>query len=306
MTSAAPGAVVRLLAAGAVGAGVTFGADRALTRLGADQVPGWSRRNFRGRTVTLTGGAAAAAGATLACAICAPVGPTMRAWRAAAVLAGVSAGLAGGYDDLAAPRWEQAGDKGWRGHLRALRAGRPSGGVVKVVTIGVGALVAGRSAGRSWAAAVPVGALIAGTANLVNLFDLRPGRAGKVVVALAVSQLGGALGPLAAATGGAALAELPRDLGETRMLGDIGANALGALIGLRLAANRPRSRWVALGAVAALTAASERVSFTEVIARYAPLRKVDEWGRLGADGGFGADGAPIDRPDPGSPAPPAP
>ena len=67
---------------------------------------------------------------------------------------------------------------------------------------------------------------------------------------------------MAAATAGAALAELPSDLGETRMLGDIGANTLGALLGLRLAGNGPRAQWVALAAVAALTAASERVSFT--------------------------------------------
>ena len=146
--------------------------------------------------------------------------------------------------------------------------------------IGVGALAAGRIVGRTWAGAVSAGALVAGTANLVNLFDLRPGRAGKVVVALAASQLGGPLGTLGATTGAAALAGLPRDLGETRMLGDIGANTLGALIGLRLAANGPRARWLALATVAALTAASERVSFTDVIARNAPLRVLDEWGRL--------------------------
>jgi hypothetical protein len=274
---------LRLLAAGAVGAGATVAIDRVVTALDAERVPGWSRQNFRGRTVTLTGGAAAAAGATLASAVFAPAGPNRGGWKAAAVVAGLSAGVAGGYDDLIAPRWEQVGDKGWRGHLRALRAGRPTGGVVKVGTIGVGALVAGRMTSRSWAGAVPAGALIAGTANLVNLFDLRPGRAGKVVTALVASQLGGPCGPLAAATGGAALAELPLDLDETRMLGDIGANTLGALIGLRLAANGPWSRWVALGAVAAMTAASERVSFTEVIARHPPLRALDAWGRRSAD-----------------------
>ena len=78
---------------------------------------------------------------------------------------------------------------------------------------------------------------------------------------------------------GAALAELPGDLGETRMLGDVGANPLGALLGLRLAANWAPARWAALAVVTALTVASERVSFTQVIARHAPLRALDEWGR---------------------------
>ena len=273
----------RLLQAGAVGAGFTLVVDRAVNALGPQRVPGWSRQNFRGRTVTVTGGAAAAVGATLAASAFAPAGPKSAGWRAAAVVAGLSAGLAGAYDDLVAPRWEQTGDKGWRGHLRALRAGRPSGGVVKVGAIGAGAFAAGRLASGSWRGAVPAGALIAGTANLVNLFDLRPGRAGKVVTAIAVGQLVGPGGPMAAATAGATLAELPLDLGETRMLGDIGANTLGSLIGLRLAANGPRAKWIALGVVAALTAASERVSFTDVIARYAPLRMLDEWGRRPAD-----------------------
>ena len=285
--------VARLLAAGALGAGVTVATDRVLTGLGAGRVPGWSKENFRGRPVTLTGGAAAAIGATVASSIFATVGrppvgwppvgwpPLGRppvGWKAVAI-AGVCAALAGGYDDLVAPRWERTSDKGWHGHVQALRAGRPSGGVVKVATIGAGAFAAGRLAGASWPGAVRMGALMAGTANLVNLFDLRPGRAGKVITVLAASQLRGPSGPLAAATAGAALAELPRDLGETRMLGDIGANTLGALVGLRLAANGPGRQWIALGAVAALTVASERVSFTRVIARYAPLRALDEWGR---------------------------
>ena len=292
MTPARSDAVLRLLAAGAFGAGATFATDRAVTLLGLERVPGWSRQNFRGRSVSLSGGLAAALGATAAASVFAPANraaggrvpvgrdfPTLNA----AVVAGLSAGLAGAYDDLIAPRWEQFGDKGWCGHLRALRAGRPTGGVVKVAVIGTGALVAGRSVSGSWARALPAGALIAGTANLVNLFDLRPGRAGKVITLLALSQLTGSSGPVAAATAGAALAELPSDLGETRMLGDIGANTLGALIGLRLAANRPRAQWAALGAVAALTVASERISFTQVIARYAPLRTLDGWGRRPAD-----------------------
>ena len=175
-------------AALATGAVITAATDRAAEHGCGDgsAAAGWARSNFRGRPVTLAGGAAAAVGAGVAATAFAP-----RGLRAPTALVAATAALAGAYDDLVAPRLEVAGDKGWRGHLRALRSGRPSGGVVKVAVIGAGAVGAGRLAARSWASAVPAAALIAGTANLVNLFDLRPGRAGKVVIALAGAQLSG-------------------------------------------------------------------------------------------------------------------
>jgi hypothetical protein len=73
---------------------------------------------------------------------------------------------------------------------------------------------------------------------------------------------------------------LPDDLGERVMLGDCGANALGALLGLRLAALPGRgSRAALLGAVVALTLASEKVSFTQVIEATPGLRELDRLGR---------------------------
>jgi hypothetical protein len=122
------------------------------------------------------------------------------------------------------------------------------------------------------------GALIAGSANLLNLFDLRPGRAIKVG---ALAALPGTLSGSAvvAAPLGAAVALLPEDLGERAMLGDAGANALGALLGLS-AARLPRPvRLGLLAGVAALNAASEVVSFTKVIQATPALRRLDQFGR---------------------------
>ncbi|GAB3804281.1 hypothetical protein [Micromonospora zhanjiangensis] len=251
------------------------------------------RTNFRGRTVTLAAGPALAAGAATAGALAAPSAPA----AAAALVAGLGSGAVGLYDDVVGARPEQKADKGFAGHLRALRDGRVTSGLVKIAGVGAAGLAAaallaadptvrarpgGRRAG--WVgrgADVLLGAgVIAGTANLVNLLDLRPGRALKAGVLLGAPLLPGPAGGLAAAPVGAAAALLPADLDERVMLGDSGANALGALLGVALAARTgPVGRAGILAVVGALTAASEKVSFTQVIQNTRGLRELDDLGR---------------------------
>ena len=237
----------------------------------------WRRTNYAGRPVTLLGGPALAVAATASAVVGAPAGT-----RVAAALVGGVSGLVGGYDDLAGARAEQARDKGLAGHLRALRAGRVSAGAVKGAGIGAAAAAAAllTRRDRGLADAVLTTGLVAGTANLVNLLDLRPGRAAKAAVLAATAGLGGPSGALVAGPLGADLAVLPADLGERVMIGDCGANAVGALLGLRLAAvpGRP-ARAGALALVAGLTLASERVSFTRVIEATPVLRELDRLGR---------------------------
>ncbi|SHN61407.1 hypothetical protein SAMN05660350_01058 [Geodermatophilus obscurus] len=237
----------------------------------------WRRTNYAGRPVTLLGGPALALAATASAVAGAPAGT-----RAAAALVGTVSGLVGGYDDLAGARPEQARDKGLAGHLRALRAGRVSAGAVKVAGIGAAAAAAAllTRRERGLADAVLTTGLVAGTANLANLLDLRPGRAAKAAALAAAAGLRSPAGALVAGPLGASLAVLPDDLGERVMLGDCGANAVGALLGLRLAAVPGRApRAGALAAVVGLTLASERVSFTRVIEATPVLRELDRLGR---------------------------
>ncbi|MYW01977.1 hypothetical protein GT354_27610, partial [Streptomyces sp. SID3343] len=73
---------------------------------------------------------------------------------------------------------------------------------------------------------------------------------------------------------------LPEDLGERAMLGDAGANALGAALGVALAARSSRTGLALKAALlVGLTAASEKVSFTKVIAANRALNTVDLLGR---------------------------
>jgi UDP-N-acetylmuramyl pentapeptide phosphotransferase/UDP-N-acetylglucosamine-1-phosphate transferase len=240
----------------------------------------WRRMNYAGRPVTLLGGPALAASATATAVLGAPAGT-----RAAAALVGAVSGLVGGYDDLAGARPEQARDKGLAGHLAALREGRVSAGTVKVAGIGAAAALAAlltrrdRGAGALVDRVLTTG-LVAGTANLLNLLDLRPGRAAKAGALAAAVGLGGQAGGLVAGPLGATLAVLPDDLGERVMLGDAGANALGALLGLRLASIPARGpRAALLAGVVGLTLASEKVSFTRVIEATPGLRELDRLGR---------------------------
>jgi len=276
----AAGRNARLAVAGAVAARAALAGAAALTARPAGAP--WRRTNYAGRPVSLLGGPALAASATATAVLGAPAGT-----RAAAAMVGTVSGLVGGYDDLAGARPEQARDKGLAGHLAALRAGRVSAGAVKVAGIGTAAATAAlltRRHGRgALVDAVLTTGLVAGTANLVNLLDLRPGRAGKAGVLAAAATLGGPAGGLAAGPLGATLAVLPDDLGERVMLGDSGANALGALLGLRLAAIPTRGpRTVLLAGITALTLASEKVSFTRVIEATPGLRELDRLGRRSA------------------------
>jgi UDP-N-acetylmuramyl pentapeptide phosphotransferase/UDP-N-acetylglucosamine-1-phosphate transferase len=268
----------RLALAGAVAARAALAGAAALTERPAGAP--WRRMNYAKRPVTLLGGPALAASATVSAVLGAPAGA-----RAATAVVGTISGLVGGYDDLAGARPEQARDKGLAGHLAALKAGRLSAGAVKVAGIGAAAAVAAvltrRDRGVSGLVdGVLTTGLVAGTANLLNLLDLRPGRAGKAGALLAATTLGGPAGGLVAGPLGATLAALPDDLGERIMLGDCGANALGALMGLRLASIPGRTpRAGLLAGVVALTLASEKVSFTKVIDATPGLRELDRLGR---------------------------
>ncbi|MFE1470616.1 hypothetical protein [Nocardiopsis dassonvillei] len=233
----------------------------------------WLRTNFRGRRVTLRQGPA------LACGVCAAVllvpGPGPRV-RAASVLAAAGAAAFGVYDDLAG----SSRARGLRGHLGALAGGRITTGMVKMAGIGATGVAAARLLRRSPLDTVLDGALIAASANLLNLFDLRPGRAAKVALFAAAPALASPAAPLLGPVVGASAALLPDELAERSMLGDAGANALGAALGAAAAARAPRPvRAALLAGVAALTLASERVSFSRVIDRVPALRRLDRWGR---------------------------
>ncbi|MFC7584114.1 hypothetical protein ACFQYP_10460 [Nonomuraea antimicrobica] len=273
------------LAGATIGAVAARAAYAAFTRdRPADLSGRWTRKNHRGEPITLLEGPAFVAGAGAAAALTPGLPPRV---RAAALLAGVGSGALGAYDDL----YGTTSSKGFKGHLSALARGEVTSGAVKILGIGATGLGAAALVSRGPAEVLVNGATIAGTANLANLFDLRPGRAIKVglltggpLLAAALLRDSPAAAALAAAPLGAAAALLPDDLGERAMLGDAGANALGALLGLAAVTKLGRpGRYALLGTVVALTAAAEKVSFTKVIAGNPVLNRIDMLGRRPVD-----------------------
>ena len=278
----------------------------------------WEHTNFHGVTVSLRGGVAMAGASVASAAVASALSDQPRAALGGAVAA-LGGGVAGYIDDVD----QGAHDggkvaKGLKGHLGALAHGQVTTGVIKIAGIGASALAASALVGSKATSVSGKAAdlalntvLIAGTANLANLLDLRPGRALKATVlvatplsyfscAAAKTPASGASGApsakpvspastsgasaqrlLASGLNAAAITALVEDLQETTMLGDTGANAAGALLGTSLAAND--SRKLRLGAalgVVGLILASEKVSFSKVIAANPALNWLDQlWRR---------------------------
>ena len=283
----------------------------------------WERTNFHGATVSLRGGVAMAGASVASAAVASALSDQPRA-ALGGVVASLGGGLAGYIDDVD----QGAHDggkvaKGLKGHLGALAHGQVTTGVIKIAGIGASALAASALVGSK---ATSVGGkaadlalntvLIAGTANLANLLDLRPGRALKATVLVATplsyfscaaaktpawetsATASGAVASetpaapasasgasaqrlLASGLNAAAITALVEDLQETTMLGDTGANAAGALLGTSLAANDSwKLRLETTLGVVGLILASEKVSFSKVIAANPALNWLDQlWRR---------------------------
>ena len=188
--------------------------------------------------------------------------------------------------------------RGFRGHLATLRTGRLSTGAFKLFGGGAVALALAASSptrgdgGFGWL--LVNGAIIALAANLANLFDRAPGRCLKVGLVCSVALLAGMVVGMSqylyarafrptlavAVLAGVLVVMLRDDLRERTMLGDTGANPIGAMLGVGVLVAPQSVRIGVLTALVILNLASERVSFTRIIDGFAPLRWFDRLATL--------------------------
>lgn len=171
---------------------------------------------------------------------------------------------------------------GFRGHFAQLVRGRVTTGAVKALGGGLAALALGGLAGGFDPAVTLLnGLIIALTANLLNLLDLRPGRAVScywiLFLAFALSRWGSlwswwTVVPILPAA--AWLTSLDRR--AKVMLGDAGSNVLGAVLGLLFAWNLgTMPKLAALVVLVGIHLYSEKFSISRLIDNHPVLRRID-------------------------------
>lgn len=195
-------------------------------------------------------------------------------------------GFLGLLDDLLG----DGNDRGLRGHLTAALEGRVTTGFVKLGGgVAVALVLAGTVDGDRPGRVILDAALIALAANLGNLLDRAPGRTAKwallAYLPLAVAAGTAAAGLALAVVAGSSLALVAGDLRERFMLGDTGANSLGAALGVAVVLiASTTARTIVVGGLLALTLLSEFASFGRIIDAVVPLRLFDRWGRRPREG----------------------
>lgn len=250
---------------------------------------GLVRENWRGRAVAYPAGAVLLACALVALAPLALLDdradldlldPELRRW----IVYVLGVALLGLLDDALGRAGESDSPRGWRGHVRAVAAGRFSTGAIKAVGAFALAAYAVSGRGREELDYLADLALLLLATNLFNLLDLRPGRVEKVFFLLLAGLCLGAwtaeplellgifIGPV--------LVVAWFTLRERAMLGDAGSNLIGALAGVSLLVTLgDPARLIALGAIAALNLYGEFRSITAAIDRVPLLRHLDSLGR---------------------------
>ena len=251
---------------------------------------GLARDNYRGRPVAFPAGAVLVACSLIALAPLAVLDdradldlldPDLRRW--AVYVLGVA--LLGLIDDALGRGMDASTPRGWRGHARAIAAGRFSTGAVKAIGALALAAYATSGLGQHDLSYVADLALLLLTTNLFNLLDLRPGRVEKVFVALLAALCIGAWTvlplELLGIFVGPVLVMAAFTLRERAMLGDTGANLVGALAGVALLVTLGETgRYVALGLVVAVNIYGEFRSISKTIEGVPLLRSLDSLGRV--------------------------
>lgn len=207
--------------------------------------------------------------------------PGLTVDRSLVLFAAFGFGFLGFVDDLLGV----GKDRGFRGHVRALAEGRLTTGFLKLFGgAGVAVVLVATPGFATGRRLITDAVLIALAANFANLLDLAPGRLIKaswvaylpLAVVLGTDDIAIAIAPIMGAT----LGLLPDDLRERLMLGDTGANVIGATLGLGVVLGLGSGgRTGVLIALIVLNVLAEVLSFSRVIDRVRFLRAFDRLGQ---------------------------
>ena len=201
------------------------------------------------------------------------------------VLGLISISFLGFIDDMLGQR----DTLGFKGHFGALFRGRLTTGGLKAVGGGIIALFLAVFIAGEWWNIILNTLILALFTNMMNLLDLRPGRAvkGFLVFLLTITLI--AMGRmdyfLLASLLGVVLCYFPQDLRAKAMMGDAGSNVLGLSLGyLTVTSLSLTARLGFLVFLLAIHLYTEKYSLTRTIENNALLRTIDQLGRSKANG----------------------
>jgi UDP-GlcNAc:undecaprenyl-phosphate/decaprenyl-phosphate GlcNAc-1-phosphate transferase len=174
--------------------------------------------------------------------------------------------------------------KGFKGHIKSLIKGKlTTGGLKAVIGFGAAFLVS-IVLSDGYLNIVLNTFIIAFFTNLVNLFDLRPGRANKAFLFFSIVLLFTghveSYNFIIFSAIGIIIIYMPYDLKSKAMMGDVGSNALGITLGVYCILSQSfMFRLVYFILLIILHIIAEFYSFSKIICKIKFLKYIDEFGR---------------------------
>lgn len=174
--------------------------------------------------------------------------------------------------------------KGLRGHIRALFHGEITTGAIKAILGFFISLVVSSILSKTFIDFLINSFIIGLFTNFINLFDLRPGRAIKVFIFLAlillITSLNNKYTYILWSFFGILMSYINFDLKAKAMMGDVGSNTLGFTLGVFAASSfHIIGRLIILILLVVFHILAEKISFSKVIEDNRILKYLDMIGR---------------------------
>ncbi len=187
-------------------------------------------------------------------------------------------GLVGLIDDLFGDDYV----KGFSGHIRQLLKGHfTTGGLKAIAGVMISIAITIQISISNWDVFINV-LIILFTTNFINLLDTQPGRAVKGFILLTlVTGVFSNIILFHCIVLGVIIAYMSIDLKAKGMLGDVGSNFIGMVLGISIVMSITNIaiRIVILLVMLTLNLLSERISFSKIIEKTSILRVLDHLGR---------------------------
>jgi len=173
---------------------------------------------------------------------------------------------------------------GFKGHIMSLLKGKVTTGGFKAIIGGLIALLLGSLFSFHIIEIIVNSLIIALFTNLINLLDLRPGRALKgflsISILLIIIGLSKEVRIILISIIAYAIGYFPQDIKAKSMMGDIGSNTLGVILGVvTVVSYSMTAKFIVLALLVLIHIITEKYSLTEIIKKNSILNFIDELGR---------------------------